>query len=122
MSNILVVEADAIARNLMIRVLSGQGFTVYEAATAAEALDVCKTLAEEQIDLLIADHSTSDRNVTETILVCCPNTKVLQISGWPFEEVQKEQALLPGSSFLQKPFTAGELLHSVQTLLRPRTQ
>src|SRR5438874_4238099 len=90
-SNILVVEADAIARNLMIRVLSGQGFTVYEAATAAEALDLCKTLAEEQIDLLIADHSTSDRSVTETILVCCPNTKVLQISGWPFEEVQKEQ-------------------------------
>ena len=35
MSNILVVEADAIARNLMIRVLYAQGFTVYEAATAA---------------------------------------------------------------------------------------
>jgi hypothetical protein len=78
---VLVVEADAIARNLMIRVLTGQGFKVYEAATAEEALDLGKSLADEQIDLLIADHATSERDVTETILASCANTKVLQISG-----------------------------------------
>ena len=122
MPNVLVVEADAVVRNLMIRVLSGQGYTVYEAVTAAEAITLCQSLADEQLDLLIADHATSDPQLNETILSKCANTKVLNVSGWPIETVQKERALLPGSSFLQKPFTAGELLHSVQTLLSPRMQ
>ena len=122
MPKILVVEADAIVRNLMIRVLSRQGVTVYEAATAEEALVLCKSLNDEPLDLVIADHQTSGRQITERILGECTNTKILQISGWPFEMMQKEQGLLPGSSFLQKPFTATKLLETVETLLSPRTQ
>jgi two-component system cell cycle sensor histidine kinase/response regulator CckA len=121
-SNVLIVEADAIVRNLMIRVLSRQGFTVYEAAGTEEALELCKTFANVQLDLLIADHETTGSIVTEQILDACANTKVLHISGWPYELVQEKQALVRGSSFLQKPFTASELLTTVQTLLHPRMQ
>ena len=122
MPKVLVVEADAIVRNLMIRVLSRQGLTVYEAASAEEALVLCKALNDEHLDLVIADHQTSSRDITERILGACTNTKILQISGWPFEVVQREEGLLPGSSFLQKPFTATKLLETVETLLSPRTQ
>jgi len=121
-SNVLLVEADAIVRNLVIRVLSQQGFKIYEAATAEEALTLCESLADESLDLLIADHATTGRDVAESILAACANTKMIQISGSPFETVQKEQALLPGSSFLQKPFTPMELVLAVQTALNPRTQ
>jgi two-component system, cell cycle sensor histidine kinase and response regulator CckA len=119
--SILVVEADAVVRNLMIRVLSYRGFTVYEASDTAEALSVCKSFAGK-IDLLIADHATTGRDANEQILVSCPDTKVLHISGWPFETIQGQNALIPGSSFLKKPFTAVELANSVQALLSPRTQ
>ena len=119
-SNILVVEAEAIVRNVLISVLSRHGFTVYEAATASEALTVCQSLKNEPLDLLIADHVTMERETTEVILAAYPNTKVLHISGWPFETVEEAQALLPGSSFLQKPFTAVELLRNVLDLLNPR--
>ena len=119
--SILVVEADAVVRNLMIRVLSYRGFTVYEASDPAEALAVCKSFAGK-IDLLIVDHATIGRDVNEQILVSCPDTKVLHISGWPFETIQEQNALIPGSSFLKKPFTAVELANSVQALLSPRTQ
>jgi len=119
--SILVVEADPLVRNLMIRVLSHHGFTVYEAADAAEALSLCKSCAGK-IDLLIADHATSGRDVTDQMLVACPATKVLHISGWPFETIQEQNALIPGSSFLKKPFSAVELANSVQALLSPRTQ
>ena len=120
LSNILVVEADAIVRNLLIGVLSRHGFTVYEAATASEAVTVCQSLKDQSLDLLIADHVTAGRVTTEVILAACPKTKVLHISDWAFETVQHAQALLPGSSFLQKPFTAVELLHNVNDLLNPR--
>ncbi|MCU1275957.1 MAG: histidine kinase [Bryobacterales bacterium] len=119
--SILVVEADPLVRNLMIRVLSHRGFTVYEAADAAEALSLCKSCAGK-IDLLIADHATTGRDMTEQMLVACPDTKVLHISGWPFETIQEQNAFIPGSSFLKKPFTAVELANSVQALLSPRTQ
>jgi len=69
MPNILIVEADAIVRNLLIRVLSLQGFTVYEATNAQEALDLYKSLANEQLELLIADHETAGRAVMDQILV-----------------------------------------------------
>lgn len=122
MSNILLVEADAIVRNLMIRVLSGRGFTVYEAASSEEALVLCESvLADNKIDLLVADHPTTGRDVADRILELCANTKVLHVSGWPFEMVQRENVLLPGSSFLQKPFTASQLANAVQDLLNPRT-
>ena len=119
--SILVVEADAIVRNLMIRVLSRHAFTVYEAASPTEALSLCKSFAGK-IDLLIADHATIGRDVTEQMLTSCPDTKILHISGWPFETIQEQKVLLPGSSFLKKPFTAMELANSVQALLNPRTQ
>ena len=119
--SILVVEADAVVRNLMIRVLSYRGFTVYEASDPTEALAVCKSFAGK-IDLLIVDHATTGKDVNEQILVSCPDTKVLHISGWPFETMQGQNALIPGSSFLKKPFTAVELANSVQALLSPRTQ
>ena len=120
MPTILVVEAEALVRNLMIRVLSDQGFTVYEAASAPEALVLCKSFAGN-IDLLITDHATSGRDITEQMLISCPDTKVLQISGWPFATIQQQEAIVPGSSFLQKPFTARELTISVKELLHPST-
>jgi len=56
-----------------------------------------------------------ERETTEVILAACP-TPSLHISGWPFE-LGTGTGLLPGSSFLQKPFTAVELLRNVLDLL-----
>jgi len=119
--NVLVVESDAIVRNLLINVLSLHGFTVYEATSEREALNLCKSLAGG-VDLLITDHETAGRAMTEEILACCQNIQVLHISGWPFELVEKKQALVPGSSFLKKPFTTQELLLTVRNLLNPQKQ
>ena len=119
MSNVLIIEADTIVRNLMIGVLSAQGYRVLEAATIDEALALCHAFAHEQLDLLITGHDNAGRAAMEKLLASCANTKVLHISGWPFAQMQ--QALLPGSSFLKKPFTPAELLLSVNQLLNPRS-
>lgn len=118
MSNILIVEADPIVRNLMIHLLVRQGHNVYEAANTREALQLCESI--EPVDLLIADHEITDGEVTRQIVANCANTKVLHISKESFDLSQSRQALLPGSSFLKKPFTPVELLDSVQNLLNPR--
>jgi CheY-like chemotaxis protein len=120
--NVLIIEADFIVRNLLIGVLSRQGFTVYEASNPQEALELCKSIAGKPLALLIADHETVESAVTDQILAACADTQVLHISGRPLDLVQQDGALVPGSSFLKKPFTHAELLHSIQQLLYPRTQ
>ena len=125
MPTILVVEDDPITRNFIVHVLTGQGYRVFEADTAAEAVIVCDTLKNQPLDLLITDHavpSTTGRELAERIMQSCPNIKVLHLSVWPYSRLEEENGVLPGSSFLQKPFTGGQLMFLVQNLLTQRTE
>ena len=51
MPNVLIIEADFIIRNVLIDVLSRQGFTVYEASNSQEALELCKSIAGKPLAL-----------------------------------------------------------------------
>lgn len=120
---ILAVDDDAIARNLIVQALSGLGFRVFEADSAAEALLVCRTLKDQPLDMLIVEYSPPSflgRELAEQILRCCPKVKVLHLSEQPYSRMQEENGLLPGSSFLQKPFTGQQLIVTVQGLFGSR--
>lgn len=117
-----MVEPDPIVRNLIIRVLTAKGFTVFEAANVNEALDLCASPKVPGLDALIADTETADRDFDQRVLTSCPDIKILHISGWPFELARSRREFVPGSSFLQKPFTAGQLLDGIRNLLNPLTQ
>lgn len=114
---ILVVEDEPIVRNLVVDILTRQGWLVFEADTAAEAQTVCGALKEEPLDLLIVAENLSPmsgRELAQKILGHCPNAKILQLSA--------DQAATPSGGSLQKPFTAGQLMNAVDSLMRPRTQ
>jgi DNA-binding response OmpR family regulator len=125
MPTILVVENDPITPNFIVHVLTGQGYRVFEADTAVEAVIVCDALKDRTLDLLIADHAlanTSGRELAARVMRSCPNIKVLHLSVWPYSRMQEENGLVPGSSFLPKPFTGGQLTAVVQSLLTNKTQ
>jgi hypothetical protein len=54
------------------------------------------------------------RELADKIAAGCPKAKVLRLSAMP--------ALELSSGFLQKPFTSGQLMNAVDSLLNPRTQ
>jgi CheY-like chemotaxis protein len=120
MPNVLIIESDVIIRNHLIRVLSQQGCTVYEASTADEALELCKSIEGDELALLIADYQTAN-TVTDQILATCKHTQVLHlVADQSDDAAQRERGTVPGG-FLKKPFTAAELLQTIDHLLRPRT-
>jgi two-component system cell cycle sensor histidine kinase/response regulator CckA len=121
LSNILVVEADPIVRNLIIRVLTGRGFGVFEAVNVSEARELCNSASAPRLDVLIADTETADGEFDRQILESCPDIKILHISGRPFDVARARREFVPGSSFLQKPFTAAQLLDRVRSLVNPVT-
>jgi two-component system, cell cycle sensor histidine kinase and response regulator CckA len=117
LSNILVVEPDPIVRNVIVRVLKVHGFSVSEAANVSEALQLCESAGVPRFDALIADSDPADREFDERILASCPEIRVLHISGCPSETANSRREIPPGTAFLPKPFTAGQLFDRVRNLL-----
>ena len=124
-TTILVVDNEPVSRNLMVHVLTGRGFRVYEADSTAEAAILCEALGSKGLDLVIAGEAaagTTGRAVAEQVIGVCPNVKVLHISQSSLQEMTSSDLLVPGSSYLMKPFTAVQLLDAVRTTLEPLTQ
>jgi DNA-binding response OmpR family regulator len=122
---VLIVDDEPSVRNMVRMSLAEKGYTVLDATGAAEALELSKSLGDQQIDLLIVDHGLTPGNgraLAESILQFCPHSKVLITSGRSYQLVHEEDGFPPGSAFLQKPFTAQQVLATVQNVLFPGMQ
>jgi two-component system cell cycle sensor histidine kinase/response regulator CckA len=121
---ILIVEDEAVVRNVMVTVLVHGDYRVFEADSAAEALEVSNTY-EGVIDLLVADHTLktmTGRQLAEKICQTRPGLRVLQISGYAQKKLEEGEAKA-GADFLEKPFSPKALLEKVREILnRPRAQ
>jgi DNA-binding response OmpR family regulator len=121
---ILVVEDDVHLRNLVASILVSYDYSVLEADSAVEALEI-STRFEGAIDLLIADHtlkSMTGREVADAISRQRTGVKVLHMSGYPREVLVNEAGMIHGAGFLGKPFTPKELIAQVRALLDWKTQ
>ena len=114
----LVVDDDAMLRDVETQVLRLEGYTVLEAKGGAEALRLAgKTAA---IHLLITDLMMPEIDgleLTRRFRTIHPKTPVLMVSGsLPVLRARSEPDL-DRFDFLAKPFQFSELLVKVRTLL-----
>ena len=124
MTTILLTDDMAGVRSPLRRILEEWGYRVVEAGGGEEALAVAAEL-EEPIHLLLTDvvmPGMSGGELARKLGESRPMMKVLFMSGYSPEAVVTSGNLLPGSSFLPKPFTASDLVDRVQeTLSAPST-
>jgi PAS domain S-box-containing protein len=116
---VLVVEDEAIVRRLAVLGLRAQGYTVIEASSGAEALEIVGRVAH-QLDLVVSDvvmPGISGPELVKRLAVVAPGVRCLLVSG------HAEAAVLPdgltgiGASFLPKPFTPERLARKVREVL-----
>jgi two-component system cell cycle sensor histidine kinase/response regulator CckA len=116
---ILVVEDEDAVRYLACRVLRGNGYRVLEAGDPAAALRIVR--AEGQpVDLLVTDivmPGMSGPALAERLVAGRPDLKVLYITGYAEEAIERQGALPAGGALLEKPFTAQQLADSVRQAL-----
>ena len=120
---VLVVEDDAVLRNLMRDILQGLGYAVLDAGTAAEAVELSGGL-DDGVHLLISDvvlPDSSGRELADALLEFRPGMPVLYISGHPALVSHKDKGD-SDARFLAKPFSAGELGERVRSLLDRRNR
>jgi signal transduction histidine kinase/ActR/RegA family two-component response regulator len=116
---ILVVEDEDAVRYLACRVLRGNGYRVLEAADPAAALRIVQAEAQP-IDLLVTDivmPGMSGPVLAERLVAARPDLKVLYITGYAKEAIERQGALPAGGALLEKPFTAQQLADSVRQAL-----
>ena len=119
---ILLVEDETAVRMVARRMLEALGYTVREAASAAEALRIVEA-EEGRVDLVLSDvvmPEQSGRSLAEQLAARWPRLRVLYMSGYTDDEILRRGLAEPGSAFLEKPFTAERLSSAVRRVLDGR--
>lgn len=116
---ILVAEDEASVREIVLRVLRSQGYTVLDATNGEEALRVAERY-DGAIHLLLSDlvmPQMSGTILAQRLRELRPDIRVLFMSGYPGSTVTQQGALLVASSFIQKPFSVAALALKVREVL-----
>ena len=116
---ILIVEDDMQVRNLMKEVLIKNGYSILEAVDGEVAMSVFSE-NKDAIHLIILDVMMPRKNGKETydaIQKITPGSKVIFISGYSADVIQRKNILKKGSHFISKPISPTELLNMVRTVL-----
>ena len=109
---ILVVDDIQINRTLLTQVLTSYGFTVFQASSGFEAINIFN---KEQLDLIFMDIKMSVMDVLETIKLIREKEEIntipiIAVSANVFNE-DKQSAIKSGANdFLAKPIDEKELL------------
>ncbi|HEU4395984.1 MAG TPA: response regulator, partial [Planctomycetota bacterium] len=119
---ILVVEDEWAVRSLVRHVLRDAGYTVIEASSGTEAIEIAGR-SRDRIDLLLSDvvmPGMGGRETAKRLLEQRPGLKVVFMSGYSYDALLGDTgAEGMEAEFLSKPFPPDLLLEKVETLLRP---
>ncbi|EAQ03286.1 sensory box sensor histidine kianse/response regulator [Pseudooceanicola batsensis HTCC2597] len=117
---VLLVEDEAPVRAFASRALRLRGYTVLEAESGEEALEILED-GDLTVDIFVTDvvmpgmdGPTWVREALETR----PEASVIFVSGYAEEHFGDAQSKIPNSVFLPKPFSLSELTRTVQGLPR----
>jgi PAS domain S-box-containing protein len=117
---ILVAEDEDILREMVVQVLKIQGYTVLQAASGRDALEVWER-ANRPVDLLLTDlvmpGGIMGSELAERLSSQSPRLKVIYTSGYSPGMAGKDASLLEGRNFLPKPYSIGKLAQFVRECL-----
>lgn len=120
---VLVVDDVRAVRQLTARLLSEEGYRVFEAANVVEALEVLD-LSRGRIDVMLVDVVMPDVSGVDLVRMVrerWPEQTIVFMSAFPAEVLAREGLQDLNVLFLAKPFTRTDLVSKIeQALERPR--
>ena len=119
---LLLVEDERSVRELAERIFRERGYRVTATGEGKEALRAFAA-APDEFDIVVTDlimPGMSGRELVQAIHQIRPDLKALYVSGYTEDEIVRRGPHDPSVAFLQKPFTADELVDRVRTLLDAR--
>ena len=117
---VLLVEDEAIVRNVADVILRDSGYRVLEASEGSEAIALVDEHGARGIQLLLTDlimPRMSGANLARQIRRLLPGIQVLYTSGYSDAAMAEVLAQDPEALFIQKPFTPADLTKHVRMAL-----
>jgi PAS domain S-box-containing protein len=114
---VLLVEDEPAVRAVAERALTRQGYRVRSLGSAEEAL---RQAGSDGFDLLVTDvvlPGQNGRELARQLTQKWPSLRVLFISGYTQNTIERDGVLEPGISFLQKPFLPVDLVAAARKVL-----
>jgi putative two-component system response regulator len=108
-TKVLVIDDEAVVREVITAMLAGSGYEVVCASTAAEGLEL---FADESIRLVITDVFMPDGSgleLLETMRIRRPNLPIVLVTGATTRDDLSEALARGADGFVAKPFTHTEL-------------
>ena len=116
---ILLVEDDALVRELLALELRDLGYSVLQAGNIGEAL-MTSQRHEGTIHLLLSDvvlPGLSGRRLFDVLSNRRPDIKILYMSGHTERHIVHHGVIEPGTPFISKPFTSESLARKLREVL-----
>ena len=116
---VLVVEDDDMVRALTCAILRQRGYDVIEMSGPDACLEYVRTHCDP-VHLLVTDvvmPGMNGKHLFDVLAHECPGLKVLYISGYTSEVIESLGVAEHGLQFVQKPFTADQLVLKVREVL-----
>jgi len=116
---IMVVEDDKDLRNLAARILESRGYTVILSRDASSALQVVREY-QGPIHLLITDvvmPGMSGVELARRFRPLRPGARILFMSGYAGNNIERYGPLADGDNLIMKPFTPQEFVRKVREVL-----
>jgi CheY-like chemotaxis protein len=111
-ARVLLVEDEEVVRDVVTMMLEQHGYDVVAVEDALAALSECRSGAH--FDVLLTDLVMPSMNGVELAAAVqeqAPGTRVVYMSGYSAEDVTDS------TPRVQKPFTSGELLSTLEQVL-----
>jgi CheY-like chemotaxis protein len=116
---ILLVEDEAVLRQLIHDMLERYGYAVVEAGSAEEAILLCEQ-RQGRISLLLTDVTMTGMNgsqLADRLRIPHPEMKVLYMSGYTDGSIVRHGVLRHGTRLIEKPFKAETLNKKLREIL-----
>lgn len=107
--NVLVVDDEAILRNLLDKILNREGYHVFLARSAQEALQI---LSDSQIDIVLSDVKMPGMDgfaLLREIKKSYPQIGTIMMTGYEDAFSVKDALLLGADDYITKPFKSIEV-------------
>jgi len=116
---VLLAEDEPTVRLMMKRVLERAGFSVMQASTGEEALELARAY-DSSIDILVTDvimPGMGGGELSRLLRRERPEIRILHVSGYTAGALRHHDVLQDGAAFLQKPFSPQTFLSKLQEVM-----
>ena len=117
-SPILVVDDEEVLRNLMIRVLNGNGYKAISTESGEKAL---KIINDQNVSLVITDITMpgmSGIDLLKSIKSDNPDLPVLVMTGDGHDDTKSSASSAEADGFIAKPFQNKNIISEIDRILK----